>query len=1492
MKKRLLSILCVLSLVLTLLPVTAMAANISGGINTNVTWSDGDVISDAVTLTGGTASTPMVVTVNGTVTVKSEISVVGNVRITGGGTLVRDNSYSGTMLYVNSGGSLTLDNVTVSGGNVQTSGKGIRVAESSHLTINEGAVLTSHYCTSSNGSVMNVTGSVVMSGGIIENNTVSSYGNIYLDNTSSVPAMFTLNGGTICNNTLTDDEIGYGGGAFYVRDAILTVDGGTIADHTNITNRGGAIYCTSYGKVYLNGGAITNNTSKYEGDAIYFSARQGNGAELYIGGNPYITNSIYLGTSTSYGVKYPYITSTIKNPLALEITAYEEDRVIAVGNGYTLTEADMAKITLSVADDSTPYYAKLDSVNNCLLMTNTDPGYSQKYYVTYDGNGATGNTLDNTAYEANDTATVKASTFVRDSYIFTGWNTKADGTGTAYAAGATVTMNGDVRLYAQWEEEQSAPTTYTVTFNTNGGDTLDPATTDTDGKLSSLPTPTKANHTFKGWYTATTGGTKIETSYVFSADTEIFAQWTENQASGTGTVKVAGTDVSAGGYWLCSNNSMTQTDASESNYNVKYVEGTSTLTLKGFTWSGPENGIYATIALNILLDGENSISSTNKCGVEITNDLTINGSSASEDSLSVTSTGIGSNGNGIFAYKPQYGGNYNETITIANATITANASGDVGIAASVSLSITDSVISSTGRAHGLQGGAFGSNLNANPVNIAIENSTITATATANDGVAIKGYPAVTGNFQWRSAADGQWAAYANTDPNFASAKYVELKPGTPASPTTYAVTVTNGTAAPTGEQAAGTEITIAANAPATGMEFKEWIGTDGLTFVDGTSKTSATAKFTMPAQAVAVTATYQNCSYDVTLNTNEGTVNSGNVTSYTYGTGTALPSDVTKANHTFAGWFDNAGLTGDAVTSIGTNETGAKEFWAKWTPDTYTVTLNTAGATSCGALTGYTYGIGATLPTPAKTGYTFMGWYTNSSFTGDPVTAISSTDIGDKTFYAKWAESLSFSYAYDAYRTPTYPTKGKSLKLYNFNYPLLGKDNRGSTNSGTWTLIDIGTYGTVKNQITGTSYFSGLVSGVASNYNVSEDSLTIHELRDGDTHIAYGVIVASSINGDENDFAVFFGDTYSNGAGYLLTKTAKSGEFIVTPENDVTDGATTVTYTVTFDANEGTVTPVTATTGTYGKLTSLPTPTRAGYAFKGWYLVGGTPVTTDTVFTENTTVIAQWIPIYSDSYTPIYPVEVLTEKDDNIKTVSSRKNAIQGDTVTITVTPDPYYQVAGVIVKDASGKIIAVEENANGTFSFKMPASKVTVEAVYFWDNPFVDVGENIYYTPAVEWALNNGITTGATSTIFAPDTACTRAQMVTFLWRASGSPEPASNVCPFTDVDMDSYYGKAVLWAVEKGITNGTTPTTFSPDTTCTRAQMATFLCRMEGGETGGTVNPFTDVPADVYYTDPVLWAVEQGITNGTGDGTTFSPNATCTRGQMVTFLYRCFAK
>ena len=237
----------------------------------------------------------------------------------------------------------------------------------------------------------------------------------------------------------------------------------------------------------------------------------------------------------------------------------------------------------------------------------------------------------------------------------------------------------------------------------------------------------------------------------------------------------------------------------------------------------------------------------------------------------------------------------------------------------------------------------------------------------------------------------------------------------------------------------------------------------------------------------------------------------------------------------------------------------------------------------------------------------------------------------------------------------------------------------------------------------------------------------------------------------------------------------------------------------------------------------------------------------------------------------------------------SPKTASKGDTVTITVKPDSGYELDTLTVKDASGSKIKVKDKGDGKYTFTMPASKVTVSAEFaeIETLDFADVSTDAYYYEAVKWAAKKGITGGTGDGNFNPNGSCTRAHIVTFLWRAAGSPEPKSTVS-FADVPADSYYAKAVAWAVENGITLGTGDGTFSPNATCTRAQSVTFLYRALG-TAPTTVNGFTDVTADAFYADAVAWAVESGVTNGTTDST-FSPNNGCTRAQIVTFLYRAY--
>ena len=245
-------------------------------------------------------------------------------------------------------------------------------------------------------------------------------------------------------------------------------------------------------------------------------------------------------------------------------------------------------------------------------------------------------------------------------------------------------------------------------------------------------------------------------------------------------------------------------------------------------------------------------------------------------------------------------------------------------------------------------------------------------------------------------------------------------------------------------------------------------------------------------------------------------------------------------------------------------------------------------------------------------------------------------------------------------------------------------------------------------------------------------------------------------------------------------------------------------------------------------------------------------------------------------------------KTENGTITVSPATASKGTNVTITAKPADGYELGSLTATDANGSTLALTDLGNGKYSFTMPDGKVEVSGTFVKKSAqtFVDVPENAYYAPAVNWAVEKGVTEGTSATTFSPDAACTRAQIVTFLYRAAGSPAVKSTVNPFTDVTASDYYYNAVLWAVENGITTGTSETTFSPNESCTRAQCVTFLYRAVGSAATAKAI-FTDVSADAYYAPAVDWAVEKGVTDGTS-ATTFSPDAVCTRAQIVTFLYR----
>ena len=287
---------------------------------------------------------------------------------------------------------------------------------------------------------------------------------------------------------------------------------------------------------------------------------------------------------------------------------------------------------------------------------------------------------------------------------------------------------------------------------------------------------------------------------------------------------------------------------------------------------------------------------------------------------------------------------------------------------------------------------------------------------------------------------------------------------------------------------------------------------------------------------------------------------------------------------------------------------------------------------------------------------------------------------------------------------------------------------------------------------------------------------------------------------------------------------------------------------------------------------------------------GTTTITAQTG--EKTATCVVTVRTYSSSggsSSPSYSVTTPGKTENGTVTVSPR-SAEKGDTVTITVKPDSGYQLDDLTVTDKNGNELKLTDKGNGKYTFTMPASKVEIKAAFAKEvetSPFSDVSTDAYYYEAVKWAQEKGITGGIGNGLFGPNQPCTRAQIVTFLWRAAGSPEPKS-MSSFFDVSADSYYAKAVAWAVENGITTGTGDGKFSPDATCTRAQSVTFLFRAIGKLVDSKAE-FSDVLTDSYYANAVAWAVENDVTNGIGDGL-FGPDNSCTRAQIVTFLFRAY--
>ena len=736
----------------------------------------------------------------------------------------------------------------------------------------------------------------------------------------------------------------------------------------------------------------------------------------------------------------------------------------------------------------------------------------------------------------------------------------------------------------------------------------------------------------------------------------------------------------------------------------------------------------------------------------------------------------------------------------------------------------------------------------------------------------------------------------------------------------------------------------------------------------------------VPADVTELTVQWTAPTYTVTLHANGGTINSGNVTEYTYGVGATLPTagDMTYTGHTFKGWYDNENLTGDPVTAIGGTEMGNKEYWAKWEINQYTITFDTAGGSEIAPIT-QDYGTPITAPAdPTRNGYTFVGWdkaipatmpaenltitaqWTINQYTitfdtaggseiapitqdyGTPITAPAAPIRTGYTF-AGWspalpaampAENMTVTAQWRVNRyTITFDTAGGSAiapitQDYGTaitapadptreGYTFAGWDKaipatmpaENLTITAQWTI----------NQYTITFDTAGgsEIAPITQDYG-TPITAPAAPIRTGYTFAGWSPALPAAMPAENmtvtaqwrvNRYTITF-DTAGGSA--IAPITQDYGTAITAPADPTRNGYTfagwspalpatmpaenmTVTaqwrvnrYTITYDLDRGTAddnpTGYTVETETF----TLKNPTRPGYIFSGWSGTGLTgednlTVTIPKGSTGNRSYTAHWR--YNGGYR-YYTIKATAGAGGSISPYGN-VSVREGSDRTFTITPDKGYAVSNVKI---DGKSIGAVRSY--TFENVRHAHTIEVSFMKAGGSPqtgvFVDVATGSYYEDAVDWAVENGITTGVSANRFDPNGVCTRAQAVTFLWRAAGSPAPRSRTMPFTDVPAGSYYYDAVLWAVENGITKGTSDTRFSPDDTCTRAQIVAFLWRSEKSPAAGSRNPFADVKSTAYYADAVLWAVKEDITTGTAS-TTFSPDADCTRAQIVTFLWRC---
>ena len=713
----------------------------------------------------------------------------------------------------------------------------------------------------------------------------------------------------------------------------------------------------------------------------------------------------------------------------------------------------------------------------------------------------------------------------------------------------------------------------------------------------------------------------------------------------------------------------------------------------------------------------------------------------------------------------------------------------------------------------------------------------------------------------------------------------------------------------------------------TGYTFAGWKDGNDNTYMDEQEVKNLTA---VQGDVVTLTAQWTPTQYRISYELNGGTNANANPAVYTIEDNDVTLVAPTREGYTFSGWTWE-GQTEPTVTAvISKGSTGNKSFTANWMANTYTIHFVGGDGTE-----GSTVDVSATYDQSVKlmpNGFTkadwkFLGWRTSNATTveytdGQTVTNLTADDDATVTLYAVWQEKSEFNPNLEV-QHQIYDGHAKEFTL-DGGYTIAYKQGAETVSEP----IEAGTYDVVITKAADDdhkaylrTFEGGLIIDKADVTNTAKDN---QHCIFGDTYDVSSLF-EKDVNAGEATYALAENTDEGAGSakldGTILTIT-KAGTIKITMTTAGTNNynaGVAVTATLTVDkaspkvnisvdkasvVGGGTVKLTVSGVPNGGKVTVTQTDDRGSTA-------------------ENLDLTANGeISVRLSNMVAKYTFTVVYDGDDNhngdkdscevsvtrrTSSVANPGNTIsvpstpngtvtvtpstasKDTTVTITTKPNEGYELGDLTVKDANGNTLPLTDKGDGKYTFTMPDSKVSVEAEFVKaaSTGFVDVPVNAYFADAVKWAVDRGITNGLSDTMFGPYESCTRAQIVTFLWRAAGSPEPKT-VSSFSDVPASAYYAKAVAWAVENGITNGMTETTFEPNATCTRGQSVTFLYRALKGTASGSAS-FTDVAPDAFYADAVNWAVANNVTNGTS-ATTFSPNADCTRAEIVTFLYRAY--